>query len=211
LTDGRHDGTGDAAAPVAGRPLNDAPPMDPIQLRSTIERHGGRFEIELPTSTRGMRFVIDLPLHALAGDEAGTGRLQGLRAMLVEDGDDAREALQALLGLEGATVLAFGGGWAALAWLTAHDTAQWPDVLICDLSLGDIDGLRVMQTIRQMEADRGTSDAARAAPLPAIALTGHAGEAARSRSALAGFQRHLVKPVAPDELVAQLKALRPAG
>lgn len=182
--------------------------MDPIQLRSTIERQGGRFDVELPTSTRGLRFVIDLPLHALASGEAGTGHLRGLTVMLVEDGDDAREALQWLLGQEGATVLPFGSGRAAVDWLAAHQRAQWPDMLVCDLSLGDIDGYRVVQELRQMEADRSSSGAA---ALPAIALTGHAGEAARARSAQAGFQWHLVKPVPPDELVAQLRALRPAG
>ncbi len=210
LTDGRHEARPDTPSASPGRDAPETPdsaPMDPIELRSVIERQGGRFEVDLPTSTRGMRFTIDLPLHALASGEGGAG-LQGRRAMVVEDGEDAREALQLLLGLEGATVLAFGNGRPALDWLAAHDSAQWPDVLVCDLTLGDIDGIHVVQGLRQIEADRG---AAGRPSLPAIALTGLTGESARSRSAQAGFQRHLIKPVAPDELVAQILSLWRAG
>jgi ATP-binding cassette subfamily B protein len=121
-----------------------------------------------------------------------------------EEGEEPREALQLLLGLEGAPVLAFDNGRPALACLAAHDSAQWPDVLVCDLTLGGIDVIHVVQGLRQIEADRG---AAGQPSLPAIALTGLTGESARSRSAQAGFQRHLIKPVAPDELVAQILSL----
>lgn len=46
------------------RTLADPVPMDPIQLRSMIERQGGHITVEPASSLRGMRFVVDLPWHA---------------------------------------------------------------------------------------------------------------------------------------------------
>jgi ATP-binding cassette subfamily B protein len=43
--------------------------------------------------------------------------------------------------------------------------------------------------------------------LPAIALTGMAQPDDRLRALAAGFQRHLAKPVRPDELVRALRQL----
>jgi len=38
-------------------------------------------------------------------------------------------------------------------------------------------------------------------PVPAIALTAYAGPEDRARALDAGFQMHVTKPIAPDELV----------
>jgi ATP-binding cassette subfamily B protein len=43
--------------------------------------------------------------------------------------------------------------------------------------------------------------------LPAVALTGMAQPEDRLRALAAGFQRHLAKPVPPDELVRVLRQL----
>ncbi len=212
LTDGRHAAPGDAAG--GGERAESA--MDPMLLRSTIERQGGRFAIEPASSLHGMRFVIDLPLHALSDALPGEAlpphaahapegsALQGLQVMVVEDGPDARESLQALLELEGAEVLAFGGGQEALQWLDAQPTARWPDLLVCDIALDDLSGLDVMHRVRQAESARGVALGER---LPAVALTGLADEHDRQRALLAGFQFHLGKPVAPRELVGTLSGL----
>jgi ATP-binding cassette subfamily B protein len=37
-------------------------PLDPLALRSTVERQGGAFSVEPPASTHGMRSVVELPL-----------------------------------------------------------------------------------------------------------------------------------------------------
>jgi ATP-binding cassette subfamily B protein len=55
-----------------------------------------------------------------------------------------------------------------------------------------------------MEARRQVPLAER---LPAIALTGMAQPDDRLRALAAGFQRHLAKPVRPDELVRALRQL----
>ena len=52
-------------------------PLDPLQLRSTIERQGGKFSVETPSSVHGMRYVIELPLRAVDAD-APSSRVNGV-------------------------------------------------------------------------------------------------------------------------------------
>ncbi|HSN32647.1 MAG TPA: ABC transporter transmembrane domain-containing protein [Ideonella sp.] len=194
-------------------------PLDPLPLRSTIERQGGRFRIEPPASTHGMRYVIELPLRAVAAPPrhgapppapapANAAPLAGLQVMSVDDDADARESLRLLLEMDGARVLSFASGREALAWLEARPVGGWPDLLLCDISLGDEDGHAVVRQLRHLEA-------ARAIPLdrrlPAVALTGHAEPDDRIRALMAGFQLHLAKPVDARELVSTLLALAGRG
>lgn len=55
-----------------------------------------------------------------------------------------------------------------------------------------------MQQIRALEQGR---------QIPAIALTAYAGEFNRQQALTAGFQRHLAKPIEPDELVKAVETL----
>ena len=228
ITDGRHlalpggraEPTATGAGPLAGAPAaphgTDTPP-DPLQLRGLVERQGGRFEIQPPSSTHGLRYVLEMPLRAVdagllpAGQAASPtmvlGRvrpLDGLRVLCVDDSADAREALQSLLELEGAQVLALSSGAQALAWLERQPSTQWPSVVLCDLSLGDLDGYTLVRRLRQLEAQRGVELEQR---VPAIALTGHASADVRVRALMAGFQVHLAKPVNPGELVSTVYTL----
>jgi ATP-binding cassette subfamily B protein len=44
-------------------------PLDPLALRSTVERQGGRFSMEPPSAAHGLRYVMELPLRPVAGME----------------------------------------------------------------------------------------------------------------------------------------------
>jgi ATP-binding cassette subfamily B protein len=105
------------------RPRGTETPLDPLALRSVIERQGGSFAIEPSSSARGLRYAIELPLRALvvrpstmpAGEPADAAAvtlppraLADLRVLEVDDQADAREALERLLEAEGALVA--GGG-----------------------------------------------------------------------------------------------------
>ncbi|MFO1268307.1 MAG: response regulator [Rubrivivax sp.] len=125
--------------------------------------------------------------------------------MCVDDLADAVQALSAMLGLEGAQVLPFRSGTAALEWFEREPNTRWPNLLVCDISLGEeMDGHQVLRRLRQLEAACRVPLTRR---IPAIALTGHAGAEDRLRALMAGFQPHLVKPVQPDELIDSLATL----
>jgi len=216
VTDGRHPSSQDGAAAIARPRYADpapADPLDPLAVRSVIERQGGRFRVEPPTALRGMRYVIELPLRVIAAPERGASRpasdarpagLAGLAVMCIDDLADAREALAMVLEASGATVLPFATGQAALDWLRARSAAQWPQLFVCDISLGDENGHDVVRQLRQLEAERGVPLDER---LPALALTGHAQGSDRVDALMAGFQMHLGKPADPRELVSTLAAL----
>ncbi|MFL6664893.1 MAG: ABC transporter transmembrane domain-containing protein [Rhizobacter sp.] len=223
IVDGRHavDATMRAPRPApAGTrkaPHGTDTPPDPLQVRSLIERQGGRFAIEPPAADHGMRYVIEMPLRAVDAGVPPTGQapaatmalgmaqpLAGLRILSIDDSADARESLRMLLELEGAQVVALASAGDTLAWLERRTITEWPNAILCDISLGDDDGYALMRRIRHLEADRDVGLEHR---VPAIALTGHAQPGDRVRSLMAGFQVHLAKPVNPNELVSTIYAL----
>jgi ATP-binding cassette subfamily B protein len=207
VADGRHLGAPEAA-PLPRREGDT--PLDPLAMRSIIERQGGRFDTVAPGPQHGLRYTLQLPLRAIdvvpwpLQPTPAEGELAGLRLVCIDDQADARESLQALLGLEGAEVQAFASGREALTWLDALPPGQWPDGLLCDIALGDEDGHDVVRALRVLEQQRDTPSR-----LPAIALSGLALPEDRARALAAGFQLHLAKPVDPGELVASIRAIVP--
>jgi len=209
VTDGRH-----ARPSLNGAPpvFPETVPVDPLALHSTIERQGGRFAVEPPTSIRGMRYTMELPLRAVAvhappltiNNVPAKHPLDGLRVILIDDDADARESLTLLLEADGAAVLSFGAGADALAWLRSHDHHFWPDAIVCDVMIDREDGHVILRAVRQLEAERGVPLDAR---VPAVALTGLGGTDDRVRALMAGFQVHLAKPVEAGELVQTLYRL----
>lgn len=156
-----------------------------------VEQAGDRvvFSVRLPAAA-----PVDAPRPAEERASQDTGRLQGLRVLVVDDQRDAREIVERLLEPHGAVVTAVPSVDAALAALR-----QGPvDVLVSDIAMPDRDGYDLIQSIR--------SDA-RLARLPAAALTAFSTAEDRARVLGAGFQELLAKPVQPALLVATVAAL----
>ncbi|CAL8480531.1 ATP-binding cassette, subfamily B, bacterial (plasmid) [Caballeronia sp. S22] len=147
-------------------------------------------------ATMPLRPVLDdTSAHAAAHDDA----LNGITVMVLDDQEEARDALEAVLESVGALVVLCASGDEAITRLRGLPTAQWPDVFLCDIVLGgEQDGYEVLRLIREEEASRGASLAERT---PAIALTGHTQADARGRARAAGFQAHLTKPVPAPKLI----------
>ncbi|MBW8848081.1 MAG: ATP-binding cassette domain-containing protein [Burkholderiales bacterium] len=203
------------------QPDTDGPP-DTLELRTLVSEAGGHLAIVRDTAAGIQQYQLGLPLPAVApvepswpdtepaplhdGDApaATTQPLDGLTVLCVDDDEDALASLGALLEQDGAQTVQISSGHEALALLAARDVSDWPDVLLCDIALGAEDGHAVVRSVRAMEARRDVPLGQR---LPAIALTGMAQPEDRLRALAAGFQRHLVKPVAPDELVRVLRQL----
>ena len=101
--------------------------------------------------------------------------------VIVEDDADTRDVLQVFLGLEGHHVetAADGAEGVALAQRTS------PDVVLVDIGLPGLDGYAVGRQIRE----------ALGSAVVLVALTGWGREEDRRRTAAAGFDVHLVKPV----------------
>ena len=115
---------------------------------------------------------------------------------MVDDNQDAARALALLLRLSGHDVrTAHDGPTAVLALAPTFA----PDVMLLDIGMPGMDGYEVA----------GGSGKPRTSVVSLVALTGWGQEDDRQRSHDAGFDRHLVKPVDPDELDAVIRKLRP--
>ena len=195
--------------PPADPFLARAAALDPATLAAEAQRQGGRFS-EMREADGAMTYTVEFalrPVSELALTSAApsdSADLQGLAVMLVDDHDEARDMLSKVLEEGGARTEVFSSGRAALEALLGRTSAQWPDVLVCDISLGDMDGDEVIARVRAHEANAGTALAER---LPAVALSGHSAPEYRLRALLAGFQLHLGKPVDPRELLAGVAAV----
>ena len=114
----------------------------------------------------------------------------GRSILIIEDHDDAREALRALLELEGHRVAAAATGPRGLEMATQHP----PDIALVDIGLPEVDGYEVARRLRGLGA--------RCPYL--IALTGYGQPDDVKRAREAGFDAHLLKPVDPDALTSVL-------
>jgi CheY-like chemotaxis protein len=68
-----------------------------------------------------------------------------------------------------------------------------PDVIISDIGMPEMDGYSFIRKVRALPKERGGQT-------PAIALTAYAGDRDRHEALASGFQKHLSKPVMPDDL-----------
>jgi CheY-like chemotaxis protein len=117
----------------------------------------------------------------------------GRSILIIEDHDDAREALRALLELEGHHVAAAATGPRGLEMATQHP----PEVALVDIGLPEVDGYEVARRLRGLGA--------RCPYL--IALTGYGQPDDVKRARDAGFDAHLLKPVDPDALASALRRI----
>jgi DNA-binding response OmpR family regulator len=114
------------------------------------------------------------------------------RVLVVDDDRDTTDSL--------ATLLRFAGYEVAVAYrgeeaLTVCDGESPPQVVLLDLQLPDVDGLEVCRMLRRR----------RRATIRIIALTGWGRAVDRERTAEAGFDEHLLKPVSIEALLAVMR------
>lgn len=214
ITDGRppHDEAA-AQAPADGEPevLRSMAALDPARAQAEAERLGGTLRV-VPAAAGAMAYTLEFPLRAIdelpASAQPAAIDLAGRSIMVVDDQEDARGLVAEVLADCGAAVQTCASGGQALGVLQQGAPGDWPDLLVCDIALGDMEGYQVIRRIRALEAER---DAPLGDRMPAIALSGHTGAEDRLRALLAGFQVHIAKPVDPRELLATVASLlRPA-
>jgi PAS domain S-box-containing protein len=181
-------------------------------VRHLVELHGGTVEAESAGLGHGATFTVRLPVPALLPAAEGAGaaaealpatRLDGVRVLLVEDAEDARELITLVLRERGAQVRAVSNAREAM-----EDLEEClPDVLVSDIGLPGEDGHMLLKRIRAWAEARDQW-------IPAIALTAYAGAEDARRAYRAGFQVHMAKPLESEPLVesvARLAARDDAG
>ncbi len=156
--------------------------------RRLAELHGGTVAVSSAGEGKGSTFTLRLPaadVVTLPPDHAGTraGAATSRRVLVVDDNRDAATTLAALLGaLEYEVHCAYDGDEA----LRVANRVR-PDVLMLDLGMPPPDGFEVARRIRAEPWG---------AKVKIVAVTGWGQQADRARSREAGFDLHLVKPLA---------------
>jgi CheY-like chemotaxis protein len=136
-----------------------------------------------------------LPVHSVSMEPV---TLDGISILIVDDENDAREMLVAMLENFGATVRAAASADEALDILRSG--VFEPDVLVSDVGMADTDGFALIRSIRMLERPKARS-------LPAIAVTAYANPEDRVRALVAGYQNHIPKPVDANALAAAIVQL----
>jgi signal transduction histidine kinase len=175
-----------------------------VSAESEGQGKGATFRVRLP---RFRSSSVDTSFHARSAgsmaEASTTGRLTGLRVLVVDDDADGLELIAAMLRRDGAEVRAEPSADAALAQLP-----EWrPDVLVSDIGMPSVDGYELIRRLRGLTPDQGGRT-------PALALTAFAHPQDRTRALSAGFNIYVPKPVDPFELavsVANLAGRFPGG
>jgi two-component system CheB/CheR fusion protein len=185
-------------------------------VRELVELHGGTVRADSAGKDQGATFTVVLPIPALLlpppeAEPAAPSRppaasvamagpprkiLDGTRVLVVDDEADARDALVGLLERYGAHVRPAASVAEAMAALET----DLPDVLISDIGMPGEDGYELIRRVRLLPAEAGGR-------LPSLAVSAYATEEHRRKVMSTGFQKHLEKPVAPAELVAEVARL----
>jgi CheY-like chemotaxis protein len=131
--------------------------------------------------------AIERPVSQLK--VSATSSLSGIKVLVVDDDEDAREMLTAALNSYGAEVITVPGALQALDALASENI----DVLVSDINMPEIDGYELIRRVRAMKSEQGGR-------IPAIALTAYARAEDRLRALQSGYQTHVPKPVEPAEL-----------
>lgn len=169
-------------------------------VRYLSEMHGGSVTVDSPGEGQGSTFLVQLPLLKKSPSSSNKGLsdtelidLSGVRVLIVEGHPDSRDFMVYFLRNKGAQVTAVGSVVAALSYLKNSP----PDVLVSDITMPDIDGYTLLHQLRQAERQlkRFTRSPRADRPIPAIALTACASSISMHAAEIAGFERHLPKPV----------------
>jgi PAS domain S-box-containing protein len=163
--------------------------------KSLCELHGGSIEARSSGSGHGSTFTVTLPLVAYREVAApppqsvmAQPHASGIRVLIVDDNIDAALLLRDLLAQLGHEPAVAHDGATALTVASEFK----PNIAVLDIGLPIMDGYELARRLRERQVD---------GKLLLIAVTGYGQDADRARSREAGFDHHLVKPVAIDSLM----------
>ena len=183
--------------------------------RYIVDTHQGEIKAESEGIDQGSTFTLEFPLLTSPEDASGISSaspradtvaeasedcsLKGVRVLVVDDEVDSLDVCTIMLETYDAEVKGATSAAEALEVLEQFH----PHVLVSDIGMPDENGYVLIRQVRSRPAASGGN-------IPAIALTAYTETIYQTRALLAGFQRHIAKPVdfqALVELVAELAQL----
>ncbi|WP_426211421.1 hybrid sensor histidine kinase/response regulator [Massilia sp. TWP1-3-3] len=169
-------------------------------VQNVVAMHGGTVQATSAGLGHGSVFTLCFPLpagsthrHNVPASGPDDGQ-HSHRILLVEDNVDASQMLAMLLRAVGYTVETAFDGPGGLA----RASAEYFDVLICDIGLPGFDGYSLMRALRA-QLDKK-------APY-AIAVSGYGKVEDKAQAMEAGFAQYLIKPVNIDALLALIASV----
>ena len=173
-------------------------------VRSLVQLHGGTVQAQSAGEGRGSEFIVELPRatedssHRTSPQPSTRRNVRAAnleRVLVVDDNQDASTMLSEALDSLGFVVRTAPDGPAALRIVEEFE----PDIALLDIGLPVMDGYELAQRLRERQG---------AGSLRLVAITGYGQTEDQHRSAQAGFDAHLVKPVDLDHLGRVLDAFR---
>jgi PAS domain S-box-containing protein len=171
-------------------------------VRGITTLHGGRVEARSEGPGKGSEFIVRLPVSTGVQTSIEVQRISeparaetALEILVVDDNRDAADTCAMLLEASGHHVRTAYAGREALELGQAFS----PDAVLLDIGLPDIDGYALAQQIR------ATAWGGRAV---LVAVTGWGQADDRLRATRAGFDEHLVKPIAGETIASLVQSLR---
>ncbi|SMB23525.1 twitching motility protein [Sterolibacterium denitrificans] len=120
--------------------------------------------------------------------EAGSGSLNGIKVMVVDDSNTIRKSAEIFLLQAGCQVLLAEDGFDALAKIADHQ----PDIVFCDIMMPRLDGYQTCSLIKKNPHFSRT---------PVIMLSSKDGLFDRARGRMVGSEEYLTKPFTKDALL----------
>jgi signal transduction histidine kinase len=183
--------------------------------RRLADLHGGSLAAFSEGEGQGTTFTLRLPKESEGEPEEGSTKngspitptiqvspggyptspraatTRKLKVVIIEDNADAADTLELWLGDMGHEVSVARSGASGVE-LVEHDR---PDLVLCDIGLPEMTGLEVCRRVRGLGISQPRM----------VALTGWGRADDRNRTKEAGFDEHLVKPVAVEKLIDVLR------
>ena len=161
-------------------------------VRTLVQLHGGSVTAHSDGPGLGSTFKVRLPVlkaspQASRGSAAKPHNAPALRVLVADDNVDAARTMGLLLELRGQVVSVATSGHDAV-----RQAAQFlPEVIFMDVGMPDIDGVEATRRIRELPGG---------STILIVALTGWGQPQDQERTRIGGMDRHIVKPISPDDI-----------
>ncbi|MEA2491381.1 MAG: hypothetical protein QOH21_3173, partial [Acidobacteriota bacterium] len=175
-------------------------------VRRLVDLHGGVIRVASEGKGQGAMFVVELPrIESAAAPEQQTAPapepipLDGVTVLVIDDQEETRDVLSAILRRYGAQVQTVASVQEALAAVAERRF----NVILSDIAMPDEDGYAFLRQLRALDSP--------AAKTPVIAATAFGRSEERQNALRSGFDAYLQKPIEPAVLSAIIRDLASRG